>query len=66
MAKACPICARTSAKGGGYSNRVRATKFNPTGQKRKQPNLQWAVLSDGERARICTKCLKISRQLRAA
>ncbi len=26
--------------GGGYSNRVRATKFNPSGMKRKQVNLQ--------------------------
>ena len=26
--------------GGGYSNRTRATKFNPTGKKRKYPNLQ--------------------------
>lgn len=25
---------------GGYSNRVRATKFNPTGKVRKYPNLQ--------------------------
>jgi large subunit ribosomal protein L28 len=26
--------------GGGYSNRTRATKFNPTGKNRKYPNLQ--------------------------
>lgn len=25
---------------GGYSNRTRATQFNPTGTKRKYPNLQ--------------------------
>jgi len=25
---------------GGYSNRIRATKFNPTGKVRKQPNMQ--------------------------
>lgn len=25
---------------GGYSNRIRATKFNPTGMVRKYPNLQ--------------------------
>ena len=25
---------------GGYSNRIRATKFNPTGKVRKQVNLQ--------------------------
>ncbi len=26
--------------GGGYSNKTRATKFNPTGMVRKYPNLQ--------------------------
>lgn len=26
--------------GGGYSNRTRATQFNPTGKVRKYPNLQ--------------------------
>lgn len=26
--------------GGGYSNRTRATQFNPTGKTRKYPNLQ--------------------------
>ncbi len=26
--------------GGGYSNRTRATQFNPTGMNRKYPNLQ--------------------------
>ena len=40
MAKACPITKKTSRVAGGYSNRVRATKFNPTGAKRKYPNLQ--------------------------
>ncbi|MEI6843507.1 MAG: bL28 family ribosomal protein [bacterium] len=40
MAKACPINGKTSRMGGGYSNRTRATQFNPTGTKRKYPNLQ--------------------------
>lgn len=40
MAKSCPITNKTSLVAGGYSNRVRATKFNPTGAKRKYPNLQ--------------------------
>ena len=38
--KCCPITNKGSIVGGGYSNRVRATKFNPTGKKRKYPNLQ--------------------------
>ncbi len=49
--------------GGGYSNRVRATKFNPTGLVRKHPNLQWATLPKGGRVKVCTRCLKKSRHL---
>lgn len=40
MAKIDPITKKGSIVGGGYSNRTRATKFNPTGKKRKYPNLQ--------------------------
>jgi large subunit ribosomal protein L28 len=40
MAKECAITGKRSRVGGGYSNRVRATKFNPTGKKRNQVNLQ--------------------------
>ena len=40
MAKVCPITKSGSRMAGGYSNRVRATKFNPTGNVRKYPNLQ--------------------------
>ncbi|MDD2934908.1 MAG: bL28 family ribosomal protein [Candidatus Pacebacteria bacterium] len=40
MAKECPITKKSSKVAGGYSNRVRATKFNPTGNKRKKANLQ--------------------------
>lgn len=40
MAKICPVTKKGSKVAGGYSNRVRATKFNPSGMKRKQPNLQ--------------------------
>ncbi len=40
MAKTCPVTKRSSLVGGGYSNRTRATQFNPTGKVRKQVNLQ--------------------------
>ena len=36
----CPINKKGSRRGGGYSNRTRATQFNPTGMVRKYPNLQ--------------------------
>ena len=57
MAKNCSTCNKGTIMGGGYSNRVRATKFNPTGAKRKYPNLQWAPLPDGSRTKLCTKCI---------
>ncbi len=40
MAKVCAITGKTSINGGGYSNRTRATQFNPTGARRRYPNLQ--------------------------
>jgi ribosomal protein L28 len=40
MSKVCAITKKGSKLAGGYSNRTRATKFNPTGIVRKYPNLQ--------------------------
>jgi len=40
MSRVCEITGKTSQVGGGYSNRTRATKFNPTGKRRRQVNLQ--------------------------
>ncbi len=65
----CTLCAKGSKMAGGYSNRIRATKFNPSGDKRKYPNLQWATLpktatgASGGRIKICTRCLKGNKHL---
>lgn len=40
MARECVITGKKSRVGGGYSNRTRATKFTPTGGRRRQVNLQ--------------------------
>jgi ribosomal protein L28 len=64
--KACPICDKSSRMVGGYSNKVRATKYNPTGKTRKYPNLQWAALPAGGRLKICTRCLKAGKHLQVA
>jgi large subunit ribosomal protein L28 len=40
MAYICPVSKKGSIMGGGYSNRTRATQFNPTGNVRKYPNIQ--------------------------
>ncbi len=61
--KTCLICDKGSQMVGGYSNRVRATKYNPIPLQRKQPNLQWAKTGDGARIKICTKCLKGGKNL---
>jgi len=64
----CNYCKKGTRVAGGYSNRVRATQFNPTGNKRKYPNLQWTALPKslgGGRVKICTRCLKAGKQLEA-
>lgn len=40
MAKACAITGKSSQMGGRYSNRTRATQFNPCGNGRRFANLQ--------------------------
>ena len=44
MANICAITGKQSQVGGGYSNRVRATKFNPTGKRRRFVNIQKKTL----------------------
>lgn len=40
MAKQCDITGKKTQIGGRYSNRTRATQFNPCGKTTRQPNLQ--------------------------
>lgn len=40
MTRVCDITKKGSIVGGGYSNRTRATQFNPTGKRRRQANIQ--------------------------
>jgi ribosomal protein L28 len=40
MARACEITGKSTQVGGRYSNRVRATQYNPTGKVRRKANLQ--------------------------
>jgi large subunit ribosomal protein L28 len=61
--KSCPITKKTSLVGGGYSNRTRATQFNPTGKVRRQINLQKKKIYVPElkksiSLRISTKAIK--------
>jgi len=38
--KQCPVTKKQSQIAGGYSNRTRATQYNPTGKRWMHPNLQ--------------------------
>ena len=40
MAKECVVTKKSSKVAGGYSNRTRATQFNPTGTVRRKANIQ--------------------------
>lgn len=40
MARTCDITGKSTQIGGRYSNRTRATQFNPTGKVRRKANLQ--------------------------
>ena len=40
MARSCAVTGKTTQVGGRYSNRTRATEFNPTGKVRRHANLQ--------------------------
>lgn len=40
MSKACQITNKSTKVAGRYSNRTRATQFNPTGKVRRKANLQ--------------------------
>jgi large subunit ribosomal protein L28 len=44
MAKDCAVTGKRSRVGGGYSNRTRATQFNPVGKRRRQPNVQKKIV----------------------
>jgi large subunit ribosomal protein L28 len=40
MAKECAVTGKSSQVAGRYSNRVRATQFNPCGKRKQHANLQ--------------------------
>ena len=63
MSKECPITGKKSQVGGGYSNDVRATEFNPTGKRRRFVNLQKKTyfipeLGKSIKLKISTKAIK--------
>lgn len=58
--KTCPITKKGYIKGGGYSNRTRATKFNPTGIRKRYANLQKKTIFVPELGKKITVSLSTS------
>jgi large subunit ribosomal protein L28 len=63
MTRVCSISGKRSRVGGGYSNRTRATQFNPSGKRRRQVNIQKKTLFVPEIGKkitlnVSTKALK--------
>jgi len=56
MSRRCSICGKKSMV--AVTRKKLRGKYNPTGKKRKYPNLQWVRLADGKRIKACTKCIK--------
>lgn len=54
--KTCAICEKGSVTGGKRA--FLRSHYNPTATVRKYPNLQWARLATGVRAKVCARCLK--------
>ena len=48
MARSCAINGKSTQIGGRYSNRTRATQYNPTGKVRRKANLQKRRIYVGE------------------
>lgn len=63
MARVCAMCAKGSYM--TVKRKLLRGHYNPTAKKRKHANLQWAILASGQRAEICTKCLKTLHKVAA-
>lgn len=54
--KVCVICQKGSVTAGKRS--FLRSHYNPTAKVRKYPNLQWGRLDNGQRVKMCARCLK--------
>lgn len=52
----CPVCKKVTRTGG--VRKLLRGNYNPTGKRKRHPNLQWAVLPNGKRMKMCTNCKK--------
>jgi len=56
MARRCSICGKKSMI--SVTRKKLRGKYNPTGTRKKYPNLQWVTLESGQRVKSCTKCIR--------
>ncbi|MFH0805568.1 MAG: 50S ribosomal protein L28 [Patescibacteria group bacterium] len=56
MSRRCTVCGKKSMVA-VMLKKLRG-QYNPTGKKRKYPNLQWVRLENGKRVKACAKCIK--------
>lgn len=56
MGRRCTLCGKGSMI--AITRKLLRGNYNPTGKKRKYPNLQWVDLESGKRIKACTKCIK--------
>ncbi len=56
----CPICKKVTRTGG--KRKLLRGKYNPTGKRKRHPNLQWVTIGEGKRIKACTGCKKKAGQ----
>jgi len=56
MSRRCTICGKKPMV--AVIRKKLRGKYNPTGKKKKYPNLQLVTLSNGKKVKACTKCIK--------
>ena len=63
--KVCPVTKKSSVVGGGYSNRTRATQFNPVGMSRRYPNFQrkWMYVPELKKSLVLDLSTKAIRTI---
>lgn len=56
----CLVCKKVTRTGG--KRKLLRGHYNPTGKIKRHPNLQWAMLPNGKRMKMCTDCKKRATQ----
>jgi len=56
MSRRCTVCGKKPMV--AVMRKKLRGQYNPTGKKRKYPNLQWVRLESGKRVKACAKCIK--------